>query len=599
MKITLSNFESVIDYAVLNRGKQYWRQGLVQDLEEIEDGNWTALVEGTEVYEIRISISADTVTDYGCTCPYDLGPLCKHEVAVIYAIRDCFNEGTVINIRQRVGTRRWERSKVNKGKSKRKTVVEKIEEALKEMSQEEIMDLVRGYSLKNREFRTIILAQVTLRSGGGSKSAYRKLVKESLRAGMDRHGFIDYWGTGRAVRGAQELLDKGEKLVENGKPEQAIPIFQAVIEELVLALQYIDDSNGDIGSAIEWAFEQFYKCIEKVRDPAKRKDRSDRPILSTGERLTSGLFEYCLTESEGKQYAGWDWKWNFLGIAGELVSTEEQQKRLFSKLDEMSQSEQSSEFTGQYYQERAAQIKLEVIGRRGRQEEIDRFINDNLNHTSIRRQAIEGAFANKDFSIIKELARDGIEQDTKLCHPGLVNEWCKWLLKVAEREENVVDIREYTKSLFFKTGDFEYYENLKKTYSKSAWPHQFRELLRHTQQSQNKHGVHFGTLAEMFIREKEWQKLLDLVGKHPSFEILDQYHKHLAPHFPQELIEIYEKMSKELLVHTTGRYVYQNVCQMLRRVKKLGAGDRVKELVKEFSEQYKNRRALLEELEKV
>jgi hypothetical protein len=34
-------------------------------------------------------------------------------------------------------------------------------------------------------------------------------------------------------------------------------------------------------------------------------------------------------------------------------------------------------------------------------------------------------------------------------------------------------------------------------------------------------------------------------------------------------------------------------------MKKLGAGDRVKELVKEISKQYKNRRALLEELEKV
>jgi uncharacterized Zn finger protein len=47
MKITLSNFESVIEHAVLKRGKEYWRRGYVQDLEEIEDGTWTALIQGT------------------------------------------------------------------------------------------------------------------------------------------------------------------------------------------------------------------------------------------------------------------------------------------------------------------------------------------------------------------------------------------------------------------------------------------------------------------------------------------------------------------------------------------------------------------------
>src|SRR3972149_3489517 len=88
MNITLSNFESVIDHALVKRGRKYWQHRLVQDLEEIEDGKWTAQVEGTQVYEVRISISDDAVTDYNCTCPYDLGPVCKHEVAMLYAIQE-------------------------------------------------------------------------------------------------------------------------------------------------------------------------------------------------------------------------------------------------------------------------------------------------------------------------------------------------------------------------------------------------------------------------------------------------------------------------------------------------------------------------------
>jgi uncharacterized Zn finger protein len=200
MKITLFNFESVIDNTVLKRGKQYWRQGLVQDLEEIEDGQWIALVEGTDTYEVRISISGNTVTDYDCTCPYDLGPICKHQVAMIYAIKDCLSEATVVDIKEAVKQRQKQRSKGKTGKQGRKTIVQKVEEALQNMSEEEIIGLVRSYSLQNREFRSIILARFTVHSEEDGKSAYRQLVKESLRMGMDRRGFIDYWGAGRAVR---------------------------------------------------------------------------------------------------------------------------------------------------------------------------------------------------------------------------------------------------------------------------------------------------------------------------------------------------------------------------------------------------------------
>ena len=575
MNITLSDFESSIGQMMVKRGKRYWQNGLVQNLEEIETGMWTAQVEGTQVYEVRISISNDVVTDHSCTCPYDLSPVCKHEVAVLYAIQERLGTGVPIK-KGEIGSKR---KKGNTVKQKPKTVAEEVDEAIGTMSQEEIIDLVRSYALRNREFRLTLLAQSTPRSGGGSKSAYRELVKESLRSGMDHHGFIDYWSGRRAVKGVEELLNKAVKLAESSKSEQAIPIFQAVIEELVPALQFADDSNGDIGGAIEWAFEEFYKCIEKIQDPITRKD----------------LFYYCLTEAKHKQYEGWDWKWNFLQLAGELVSSDEQEKELFAILDKVLRAKQSSEFTDQYDQEQAIQIKLEVIRKRGNEKDVNQFINDNIHHTPILRLAIEQAFANKDFKKVIELAKQGIRQDTVRRYHGLVNEWFEWLLKVAQKEKNVESIREYASLLFLKTGDFEYYKKLKKTYTQTTWPDQVEKLVKQLRREASNN-----TLAEVFIREKEWQRLFDLVRDHSSsIGPIEDYHRYLAPHFPKELIEIYEKKSKELLLHSMGRAAYQDVCRMLRRMKNLGAGDRVGELIKEFSEQYKKRPALLEELKRV
>ena len=48
MKITLSDFKSKIDPVIVERGEGYFYQGLVREIEEIDGGRWSALVEGSE-----------------------------------------------------------------------------------------------------------------------------------------------------------------------------------------------------------------------------------------------------------------------------------------------------------------------------------------------------------------------------------------------------------------------------------------------------------------------------------------------------------------------------------------------------------------------
>jgi|GEM_PF-7125317 len=52
MQISINDLESLIDPTILQRGKDYFRRGLVTDLEEVEEDRWSALVEGTETYEV-------------------------------------------------------------------------------------------------------------------------------------------------------------------------------------------------------------------------------------------------------------------------------------------------------------------------------------------------------------------------------------------------------------------------------------------------------------------------------------------------------------------------------------------------------------------
>ena len=87
MNIPLDQFEQIIDETILKRGLNYFRQGLVEEPEELSHGCFEAIVQGSEPYRVTVTVQDRKVTDYSCTCPYDMGPVCKHIVALLFALQ--------------------------------------------------------------------------------------------------------------------------------------------------------------------------------------------------------------------------------------------------------------------------------------------------------------------------------------------------------------------------------------------------------------------------------------------------------------------------------------------------------------------------------
>jgi uncharacterized Zn finger protein len=56
-----------------------------------------AEVDGSRVYQVELRTARDSVSYWKCSCPYD-GPVCKHVVAVCFAIL----EGEAIDMRERI-----------------------------------------------------------------------------------------------------------------------------------------------------------------------------------------------------------------------------------------------------------------------------------------------------------------------------------------------------------------------------------------------------------------------------------------------------------------------------------------------------------------
>ena len=88
MAVRIDNFEHEVEAIIVQRGRRYYRSGAVTECTE-EDGEVRAEVQGSENYRVRMEIDDDgTIGSHRCSCPYEYGEFCKHEVAVLYYLRD-------------------------------------------------------------------------------------------------------------------------------------------------------------------------------------------------------------------------------------------------------------------------------------------------------------------------------------------------------------------------------------------------------------------------------------------------------------------------------------------------------------------------------
>ena len=338
MKIPLSKFESVIESVIVNRGKEYFYNEAVRGFKKLKDGEWVALVEGTEVYKVRISQKGNNIHDYSCSCPYDMGPICKHVVAVLFAVRESQKNSSKIQKRQ----------KVNSGKTAESNN-ETFEKMVSRMPREELNAIITDYAGREPDIVDYISARRAVKAPSSDKEKYRQIIRDSVDAVRGRHGYIGYWQASRAVSGAELILDEAQKFLEKDQPSRALPICQCVLEEMVPLLQQADDSNGSIGDVIGEAFQSISGCAQQVRDGKDTDFRNE-------------LLEYLLKECGHERYEGWsDWRWEFLAIAGNVVHSPEERAKLFSRIDEVEDKHGYKGDWSRYDHERATVIKMAVI----------------------------------------------------------------------------------------------------------------------------------------------------------------------------------------------------------------------------------------------
>lgn len=351
MEIPIRQFEQYIDEKILARGLSYYKKGYVDEPEEVSPGFYEAIVQGTENYLVQLTVKNGVITEHVCNCPYDYGPVCKHIAAVIF-----YMQQEELEITPKTPKKGEEKKK----QKKRKTKADQILELLGKVSHDELKQFIIENTTQNRSFRDLFQSSFAHHNNQESKEQYSKQVKSILRSASDRHGFID-WSASRQVGiEISNLINAAQKQLKSNNYKSAFFICSAIMEEMIEALQYCDDSNGDIGGGIDYACEMLH----------------DMTNNELPEEIRKLIFDYCINAFEKKIFSGWDWDINILNIASLILKTDEEFKKVLFIIDNTQLSE--------YSQEAAQNIKYQILLNVKGEDEANEYLEQNISNSKLR-----------------------------------------------------------------------------------------------------------------------------------------------------------------------------------------------------------------------
>ena len=66
-----------------------WKMPRITEVKQVAEGEFIATVLGSMEYNVCIELDeALDILLHDCDCPFDKGPICKHQIAVLYYIRN-------------------------------------------------------------------------------------------------------------------------------------------------------------------------------------------------------------------------------------------------------------------------------------------------------------------------------------------------------------------------------------------------------------------------------------------------------------------------------------------------------------------------------
>ncbi len=223
--------------------------------------------------------------------------------------------------------------------------------------------------------------------------------------------------------------------------------------------------------------------------------------------------------------------------------------------------------------------------------ELENFYLENWQYDCLKKSYVDWLIENKKYDEAMQAIWQILESDNVNVHDRIY--YYGWLKSIyADRDDSLM--RRNCLMALIQMGDqvVENFSAIKSTYDTEVWPEVCRKIIRQVPTIEDR--------AYLYCKEKLYPELYDEVVRDPSRMLLQNYDRALAQQYPDEVLELYKDFLNEEAKQTLGRTHYRKLVDLVRRVKRLPGGEKAaKELLHDWHSHYSNRRAMIEEMEKV
>lgn len=575
--LLLNNFESQVPEKILSRGFDYFNDEAVNDLAETEKGVWQAVVSGSGDYDVSVELQDNEVLEWDCNCPYDDGPICKHVVAVLYAIR------------KEIPARK---------KQKKKAVGTKMsfEDILLQTTIEELRDFLRDKKKEDKGFgEQFMLYFADKDPKMDIENKYRQMVKQLVRRHSDR-GFMDYRNGYAFAKAMMPVSEAAATALSRNNFRDALTITGVICSELMEVIQQSDDSAGAISDVL-------FSGIGMFRDMAQSRNIAPEML----EKMLSWIEKNL----QDKNWFGFgDFGYDLLDVA-EGIALRVDPNRMLSLLDQLEAKTEKSKYSD-YERESILKRKVSILQKAGRAVEAEKLFVQNLHIVDLRKTAVDNAVQQKNFAGAKKLIAEGIKIAEGNRHPGTVHQWEEMLLQIAKMENDLPTFRFLAQKFAFDRGiNIPYYRLWKDSFSSDEWPAVLDRQIEAIKAEEsirarkftiiNLEDALFLRLAPVYVEESEWEKLHQLIPPNPNLNQLSVVHPHLAARYPEELLAFYLSVLRNSAIKASNRGDYQQLAALMKKVKQdiEGSHAAIDELAASLIKEYPRRPAMVDELGRV
>lgn len=576
--MNLKAFQKQIDATILQQGKKYYEESRVEDLDNFDDCFWCASVMDSEEYLVELVLDRYKIKEFECDCS-DSNLMCKHVVAVIFTI--C----------EKMGLLKKTSEKTSNGKSTKLSIKKLVEK----ITEKELHEFVLHYSKINKSFKSdfeLYFAakdenfDVMRQADSQIKAAIKKFKKWN---------YIDYSSSNALGRELYNISKQGGQYLSKGNILDAYNFWKVFIQQTIPILDYSDDSSGSIGDIIENAVDSFIDLAYQAPAPLKENIANFlKTEIQDLKYFSYGNYGYALTD-----------------LYADLCIDLNRSDEFIIFIETMIQR---SKLNNDTYDYEFFLIKLiHLLLEEGQDKEAEKLIKENVHLPKIRVILINELIEEREFDSAKKLINEGLIIADKERLFGLVGEWKRYLLHIAELQGDITTMRKYLESFAFESSfNREYYVQWKESYTKDEWKEVIKykiDLIKENvlkEQKSLKRSMQMPDyvllylLGPIFVEEKMFDKLIDLVCKQSDLQIVLRYHPYLYQNYPQELMNLYLLLLNEQAEIVSDRSGYKKLLQVVQSIyKDIPAGrSLLKEQILVWRNSYKRRPAMLDEINK-